>query len=425
MQSMKWVWSIVVGVLLSAGCVDVKSSLSPTAPSAVSAAVLHQDDAGGVSGTMAGKGNGSNPGNGNGGGNGNNPGGGKPDDKGKPDDPGNGKQPPPNTSPGTPAPPAPPTVPPTTPPSTVTKVEIEGLIGGIAGNAITVNSRSVAVPDAAIIRHGNRALLFSQLQVGDRVHVKGRSITGGIEATEVKVQNPEGDGNDDDPNEDGSATVTVSLADASASETGGDTGAFRLTRTPTTALPLASPLTVSFTLAGTATNGVDYSLLPLTATFAAGQSTVDVVVAPTLDPVAEGNETVVLTLTNAAPYTLGSPASATVTISEAPAVTVAAFDSSASEIGLDKATFRLTRAGSTAAALTVTYTLGGTATNGVDYEMLSLTVTFTAGSATADVVVTPLVDAVREGIETVIITLIDGAAYDLATPATATATIAG
>ena len=72
----------------------------------------------------------------------------------------------------------------------------------------------------------------------------------------------------------------MSIVDATASETGTDTGAFRLTRVASATLPLTSPLTVTFTLTGTATNGTDYTTLPLTATFLAGQATVDVTVAP-------------------------------------------------------------------------------------------------------------------------------------------------
>ena len=94
-----------------------------------------------------------------------------------------------------------------------------------------------------------------------------------------------------------------------------NTGTFRLTRSGSATL-LASPLTVTFTLTGTATNGTDYTNLPLTATFPAGLATVDVVVTPIADPTTEGAETVILTLTSVAPYELGSPATATVTITD-------------------------------------------------------------------------------------------------------------
>jgi len=86
-----------------------------------------------------------------------------------------------------------------------------------------------------------------------------------------------------------------------------------LTRSGSSTL-LTSSLTVTFTLTGTATNGTDYDNLALTATFAAGQATVDVVVRPKRDNVNDAGETVILTLTGVTPYELGAPASATVTI---------------------------------------------------------------------------------------------------------------
>jgi hypothetical protein len=185
---------------------------------------------------------------------------------------------------------------------------------------------------------------------------------------------------------------------------------------------------VTFTLTGTATNGADYASLPLTANFAAGASTTTVTVNPTADDIfTEGPETVILTLGVTTPYEVSSPASATVTIADTPAplVSVTAPDANAREAGLDPGVFRFTRSIASATPLTVTYTVTGTAQNGLDYQLLSGSVTIPAGEAFIDVTVKPIVnfDAVG-GSETVIVTLVDGAAYDLGTPKTATVTIA-
>ena len=410
----------VLGALFAAACSDA-SSTSPTAPSA--GAVM---SGGGTSLVSQGNGNGNSNGNGNGNGNngnngndGNN-GNGQGNGNGGGQGNGRGNDPaPPATPPATPAP----TTPTPTNPAPA-KAEIEGLIESLAGLSLNVNGQAILVPPTAVIRHGSHAILFAELQVGDRVHVKAsRLVDGSLEATEVNVQNPTGNPNDPDLNADGSATVRVAVLDANASEAGADTGAFRLTRVPTASLPVSSPLTVSFTLTGTATNGTDYQLLPQTATFLAGQATVDVVVTPLPDALAEGSETVILTLTNAAPYALGTPITATVTITELPVVTVTAFDSSASETGNDTGTFRFTRTGSTAATLTVFFTLTGTAGNNIDYVAIALNNTFLAGQATTDLIIIPKVDTLIEGTETVILTLTDGAVYDLGTPSTATITI--
>ena len=211
---------------------------------------------------------------------------------------------------------------------------------------------------------------------------KAPAATTTIEATEVILQNP-GDGvgsGGDTPTD----LVSVTASDAFASEIAGNTGTFRLTRAGSATL-LASPLTVTFTLTGTAVNGTDYTNLPLTATFPAGQPSVDVVVTPSVDATVEGAESVILTLTSAAPYDLGVEfATITITDTNTPLVSVTAFDSTAAETGNNRGTFRFSRTGSTAASLTVTFTVTGTATNGTDYQSLPVTVTFGAGQADVD-----------------------------------------
>jgi len=183
---------------------------------------------------------------------------------------------------------------------------------------------------------------------------------------------------------------------------------------------------VTFTLGGTAVNGTDYTNLPLTATFPAGQPSVDVVVTPSVDATVEGAESVILTLTSAAPYDLGVEfATITITDTNTPLVSVTAFDSTAAETGNNRGTFRFSRTGSTAASLTVTFTVTGTATNGTDYQSLTGTVTFLSGIATVDLQVRPLADAVAEGTETVTVTITDSASNDVGAPSVATVTITG
>jgi len=92
------------------------------------------------------------------------------------------------------------------------------------------------------------------------------------------------------------------------------------------------------------------------------------------------------------------------------AVTIEAADASASEAGPDTGRFRVTRpVTSTNGALTVFYSLGGTALNGADYATLSGSVVIPDGDVSADFVVTPIDDTVwQEGGETVVATLAAG-----------------
>jgi len=91
-------------------------------------------------------------------------------------------------------------------------------------------------------------------------------------------------------------------------------------------------------------------------------------------------------------------------------VTIEAADAAASETGPDTGCFRVTRPDtSTNAALTVFYTLGGTAANGSDYTALTGSVTIPAGALSAEFFVSPLDDTVwQEGAETVVATLAAG-----------------
>jgi len=70
------------------------------------------------------------------------------------------------------------------------QVELEGLIASINAGARTlvVNGTTVNVPGDAIIRHGDRPIAFGDLQLGQRVHVRGTMNGQVLQATEVKVQ---------------------------------------------------------------------------------------------------------------------------------------------------------------------------------------------------------------------------------------------
>ncbi len=124
---------------------------------------------------------------------------------------------------------------------------------------------------------------------------------------------------------------------------------------------------------------------------------------------------------------IGSPGRIANQVVVTPLVTIAATDASAAEAGTDAGTFRVTRTGSTANALTVNYTVvtGAGQAIGADYTAsLTGSVAIAAGQAFADITITPVNDLLIEGSETVTINLTDTANYDLDATATATVTIA-
>jgi hypothetical protein len=106
-------------------------------------------------------------------------------------------------------------------------------------------------------------------------------------------------------------------------------------------------------------------------------------------------------------------------------VSVAASDAMAGEPGSGQGTgvFTFTRTGSTATALTVNYTVGGTATAGGDYASIGTTVTFGVGAATAVQTVSVMDDALVEGDETVMLILGSASGYTVGSPSVATVNI--
>lgn len=105
----------------------------------------------------------------------------------------------------------------------------------------------------------------------------------------------------------GGQWVSITATDSSAAEspTGSDPGEFTVTRTGGTDLPL----TVDYTLGGTATAGADYTGPTGSVTLLAGQSSMTILVNPIDDALGESTETAVATLASSLGYTVtGLPA---------------------------------------------------------------------------------------------------------------------
>ncbi|MGD0537784.1 MAG: Ig-like domain-containing protein [Verrucomicrobiota bacterium] len=91
-----------------------------------------------------------------------------------------------------------------------------------------------------------------------------------------------------------------------------------------------------------------------------------------------------------------------------PSVEVLAADPTAL-VGASSGAFTFVRTGATAADLIVTFTLSGTATNGVDYTLVKETITIPAGYEAADLVIQPLANPAQPGNKTVLVKLAPGA----------------
>ncbi len=230
--------------------------------------------------------------------------------------------------------------------------------------------------------------------------------------------------------------INLSVAPASVTEDGTQNLVYTFTRTDIT----NTDLTVNFTLSGTATINNDYIQTGATSltgangtvTFAAGASTATVIINPTADTGFEADETVALTLATGTGYAIGTTIAVTGTITnDDNLITLTVSPASVNEDGTTNLVYTFTRHGSTTSALTVNYSVGGTATLGTDYAQTGAatftattgTITFAAGASTATVTIDPTTDNIVEANETVALTLATGTGYGIGTTTAVTGTI--
>lgn len=201
--------------------------------------------------------------------------------------------------------------------------------------------------------------------------------------------------NDDVP------TATISVAPAAVAED----GAANLVYTVTFDQAAFAPVSVAYTISGTATNGTDYVAIASPVVIPAGVTTGTIVVDPIADSIIEADETVILTLVAGTGYTVGVPSSATGTILNDDLPNLSINDVSANEGNAGTTNFVFTvslsaPAGPGGVSFDIA-TANGTATAGVDYVAQSLTgQTIPAGSSTYTFTVLVNGDTLNEPSET-------------------------
>ena len=229
----------------------------------------------------------------------------------------------------------------------------------------------------------------------------------------------------------GPPSVSFAAGSSSAAESAG-------TRNVTISLSSVAPsggLTLSYSVSGTATagSGNDFTIQGSgTLSVAAGANTATIPVAINDDSATENAETVILTLTGGAGYTVGSPSVHTLTIADndstsaQPSVSFASASSSAAEDdGTHVVHMDLTRP-APSGGLTIGYNISGTATagSGNDFTIQnSGTLSVAAGATTATIPVAINDDSSAENAETVILTLTGGTGYTLGSTRVHTLTI--
>ncbi|MBD2039366.1 Calx-beta domain-containing protein [Microcoleus sp. FACHB-672] len=213
----------------------------------------------------------------------------------------------------------------------------------------------------------------------------------------------------------------VATGDATAAEQGQTTGGFTITNSGATAV------VVNYTVAGdAATDNSDYTITssnpadPVGQITVVGNSTATLTVTPVDDVVLEGSETVDVALTPSAGYNVDATkntASVSIIDNDVPIVEIVAANPNAREGG-EQGLYTVSRrdgAGNpiTTGALTVNYTVGGSARVNNDYDPLTGTIVIAEGQSTANISLNPVDDATVELTESVKLTLSNSTAYSV------------
>ncbi|MBK8090761.1 MAG: cadherin-like beta sandwich domain-containing protein [Verrucomicrobiaceae bacterium] len=213
-------------------------------------------------------------------------------------------------------------------------------------------------------------------------------------------------------NDDDMPTVSIVATDAAASETGNDKGVFTITRTGST----AAALIVDYGVNGRAVLGSDYRRLEGRATIPVGLASTTVEIIPFDDALDEGTQDVILQLRTTREYFI-NPATQSATLS------ITDNDASQMYVELDTGSGTEPASGSAAgavfnirrpasgAAITVNYTITGTATSGTDFTALPGTIAFAAADTSKTITVSMLADTALEDAESVVLTLTTGTGY--------------
>lgn len=206
--------------------------------------------------------------------------------------------------------------------------------------------------------------------------------------------------------------VMTVVATANATEGSATPGRFTVQRSGG-----SGDLLVSYYVSGgTAVAGADYSLLSGTVTIPNGSLSATIDVAALDDILSqEGTESVIVTLEAGEGYSVGIPTSATLSIIDNPTI-LTVTPTNAREDGVTPVpgSFKITRTGPTQFPVDVYYSLLGTATLNVDYTKNINTgshVSFGAGQTEITMTITPLIDSLAEGDESVAFYILDQPFY--------------
>lgn len=180
-------------------------------------------------------------------------------------------------------------------------------------------------------------------------------------------------------------------------------------------------LSVALQISGSATNGVDYMLIPTTVEIPSGQSSASIDISPYMDALIEGEEIVQVFLVAQAGYEVGATATAQVVIEDLKSeVTIEQLNPIAEVSTQSPGAFLLSRTGILNTSLLVRLTIGGNATNGTDYNRIDNFFNLSPNQTSGVIQITPKTTAsLQRGAEAVRISVKPDAAYRVGNPSMA------
>ncbi|HEU4366898.1 MAG TPA: Calx-beta domain-containing protein [Methylomirabilota bacterium] len=297
--------------------------------------------------------------------------------------------------------------------ATITVTRTGGTHGGVTVNYTTGNGTAAAGADYTAAA-GTLTFAANQARRTFTVTTRQDTAVEGSETIALALSNPGGGAvlgaasratvtiTDDEPN------LRFRATSYTVAETAG-----AATITVSRAGSTAGVVTVGYatTATGSATPGPGGDFTPVagTLTFAAGQTSRTFTVPVLDDDVADGAKTVGLRLTNPVGAGLGTPSTATLTITDSDVAGTIQFGAVQYVADEGAGTYQVPvkRTGGTAAGARAAYTVtGGSATPGIDFTVGgSGSVTFGRGVTQVMIPITVVGDALLEGSETLVLTL--------------------
>lgn len=187
--------------------------------------------------------------------------------------------------------------------------------------------------------------------------------------------------------------ISIVASVPSASQNGPVVGEFTLTRVGS----INSSLTLQLQITGSALNGTDYQNIPSLVTFPAGERSVKLEINPYVSN-SSFAKVVQISVLSGTGYELASASSAQVVIEPfAPQLSIEAIQPTAVKGDSVPGQFMISRSGAMDRGVIAKLAISGTAANGIDYTLVSSTVTFGVGQTFAIVEIVPKSTATLSG----------------------------